>query len=204
MTNETNRRQKVFFYGLLLISVLAIGFLIYIVISQLSANDSILPPATESSAETPDPASVSSTNTAVGIRIGQQAPDFQLPSLENEEVALSDFLGKVVILDFWASWCTPCRLTMPGLETIARSLAADVVLVGVNLDQTQSAATSYLASNNYDTMITLRGSYSAANAVFNTYGGGGIPKTYVIDRDGIIRYVGHPGSLSRLTVERLL
>ena len=93
---------------------------------------------------------------------------------------------------------------MPGLESLAKSLAADVVLIGVSLDRSASHASDYLTTNNYDAMVALYQSYAAAYNVFQTYGGGGIPKTFVIDREGIIRYVGHPASLPRQTVERLI
>jgi thiol-disulfide isomerase/thioredoxin len=158
----------------------------------------------EAANETSDPSAVVRADVPVGIRINQRAPDFLLQSLDNESVALSDFLGRVVILDFWASWCGPCKTTMPGLESLARALSPDVVLVGVSLDQVAANAIGYLATNHFDAMIALYESYAAAYAVFQTYGGGGIPKTYVIDRTGIIRYVGHPASLSRQTVERLI
>ena len=198
-------------YILIALGVLAIGFLIYVVVDRLTTSDvsdAVRAPADRVIANSTDadrPVGVEeSTGIPIGIRVGQRAPNFQLPSLDNEDIALSDYRGHVVILDFWASWCTPCKSTMPGLESMARTLAPDVVLVGVSLDQSASKASDYLSANNYDAMVALYGTYTAAVNVFNTYGGGGIPKTYVIDREGIIRYVGHPASLSRQTVERLI
>ncbi|MBE0635152.1 TlpA family protein disulfide reductase [Candidatus Bipolaricaulota bacterium] len=182
------------------------GFLIYRVVEQLSPStlavatpDSITQPS-----QTAPVAVTQDAEISIGIRIGQRAPDFRLASLDHEDVSLSDFRGKIVILDFWASWCGPCKSTMPGLEDLARTLASDVVLLGVSLDRSEANAADYLDANNFHAMIGLYGSYADAYRVSGTYGVTGIPKTFIIDRDGIIRYVGHPASLSRQTLERLL
>lgn len=206
MKERTRTLKQIITYTLLFVGILGIGFLIYIVVDHLSPNTQATDPTISANAplsETVTAAPEEPSEIPIGIRVGQRAPDFQLRSLENNDVALSDFLGKVVILDFWATWCTPCRLTMPGLEDIARTSASDVTLLGVNLDRKEETAVDYLASNDFDAMIALHQSYDAAYRVFERYGGGGIPKTYVIDRDGIIRYVGHPASLSRQTIEQL-
>ena len=214
MTTSTNRQRGIVF-ALLVIGVLGIALLGYLVIDRLllttgdaeTTTEVAAPPSTttpESTTEAPTDVPEADEDVAVGIRVGQRAPDFSLPSLDGRTVALSDFRGYVVILDFWASWCTPCKITMPGLEDMVQSLEPDVVLLGVSLDRAASHASDYLASNDYESMVALYGSYSAAYAVFQTYGGGGIPKTYVIDPDGIIRYAGHPASLQRAAVERLL
>lgn len=207
MQKQNNRQQKLLPYALLLIGILGIGFLIYIMVDRVLLSTPTISPQASSELSISDPIISEPENTAdatIGIRIGQRAPDFRLQSLDNEDVALSDFLGRVIILDFWASWCGPCQSTMPGLESLARTLAPDVVLLGVSLDRTAANASDYLTANNYDAMIALYESYSSAYEVFKTYGGGGIPKTYVIDRAGIIRYAGHPASLPRQTIERLI
>jgi len=207
MKERTNRLQRSIAYALILIGILGTGFLVYVVVDHLSVNAPAIRPAMDPNSALSDTITTAPeepSDVSIGIRVGQRAPNFRLRSLENEDVSLSDFLGRIVILDFWASWCGPCQLTMPGLEDIARSLASDVVLLGVNLDRSEADAAGYLGSNNFDAMIALYESYASAYAVFQTYGNGGIPKTYVIDRAGIIRYVGHPARLSRQTIESML
>lgn len=207
MQERTNRIRQIIVSALLVVGIIGVGFLIYVVVDHLSSDapavlSGIEADATPSAAIPQAPGG--STNIPTGIRIGQRAPDFRLLSLDLDFVSLSDYLGKVVILDFWASWCGPCRQTMPKLDAIAQSLAADVVLLGVNLDRTAEDAVNYLTANSFDAMLTLYGSYAAAFEVHRAYGNGGIPKTFVLDREGVIRYVGHPASMSRRTVERLL
>lgn len=213
MQEQKNEKQKLVTYALLVIGILGISFLGYVVGNRLMSPATALAPqagseTSVSGSRVSNPERTSETGATAqvltGIRIGQRAPDFVLRTLDNVAVALSDYVGKVVILDFWASWCGPCKSTMPGLESLARALVADVVLIGVSLDRSAANASHYLATNNFEAMVALYETYAAAYNVFETYGGGGIPKTFVIDREGIIRYVGHPASLSRQTIERLI
>jgi len=148
------------------------------------------------------PASTTDPGEAViGNRVGDIAPPFTLPALDGAPVSLSDYLGRVVILDFWASWCVPCRLSMPSLEATARELGNDVVLLGVSLDRTEAEARSYVNSQEYEALIALYGSLSEARVVAGDYGVLGIPRTFVIDREGIVRFAGHPNLLTRQLVE---
>lgn len=206
MSAKPNRVQQIVSALLIVAGVVAVGFLVTIALDRLFSNEPT--PQTVSVAETqPAPnqeATIDPTEIQTGIRVGQRAPNFQISSLDNENVSLSDHLGSVVILDFWASWCGPCKLTMPRLEQLAQSMAPDVVLLGVSLDRKATDASDYLSANNYEATIALYGSYMAAYNLFQAYGNGGIPKTFVIDRDGIIRYVGHPASLSRQVIEALI
>jgi len=158
-------------------------------------------PATPPPVAPSQPATTASV-PGTGYRVGERAPDFTLTSFAGESVTLSQFRGRVVILDFWASWCGPCRSTMPNLHTLWRNVASrGVELLGVSLDRTASAATSYLAANGYDDMIALWGSLSAAQAVAQRYGISAIPRTVVIDRDGIVRFNGHTALLDRAALE---
>jgi len=141
----------------------------------------------------------------VGNRVGQLAPEFTLAELNGGEVTLSDFRNRVVVLDFWATWCSPCRASMPGLEALrARYQDKGLVLVSVSLDRSGEDARIYLERNSYEEFIGLWESFAAAKQVAGLYGVFGIPRTFVIDRNGIIRYSGHPARLTDATIEPLL
>ncbi len=148
--------------------------------------------------------STDSGGRTVGHRVGDVAPVFTLPALDGKPIALSDYRGRLVILDFWASWCVPCRLSMPSLAAMAEELGEDVVLVGVSLDRSEVDARSYVDTRDYTNLIALYGSLSAARAVADDYGVRGIPRTFVIDREGVVRFAGHPNLLKRATIEAFL
>ena len=133
---------------------------------------------------------------SVGTKVGEKAPDFTLQSLDEQTVSLSQFRGFVVLLDFWASSCSPCRSTLPYLETLRARYAGDgLVFVGVSVDEDVEDVEDvrlFLEEGLYSEMIALWQSHEAAEAVRQRYGVTDIPRTFVIDRQGIIRWVGHP------------
>ncbi|MFC2081775.1 TlpA family protein disulfide reductase [Candidatus Bipolaricaulota bacterium] len=150
----------------------------------------------------PEPV-IDEPGTPIGYRVGQLAPDFTLPTLAGDSVSLSDYRGRVVVLDFWASWCIPCRLTMPLLDELSRRFP-EIVLLGVSLDRSRADAIAYHESREDSQLIAVYGSLSAASAVSQTYDVSGIPKTFVIDRNGIVRFADHPANLTEETIESLL
>ncbi len=145
------------------------------------------------------------TSVPVGITVGDRAPNFTLQSLDGKTVSLYQFRGHVVILDFWASWCTPCRMSMPTLHKYYEDFKSrGVVMIGVSLDRTAAAARDYLASTGYTDLIALWGSVSDSQAVAHEYGVYGIPHTFVIDKQGIIRFSNHPAYLTEAFLASLV
>ena len=82
------------------------------------------------------------TEPGAAVQIGQAAPQFKLPDLKGREFALDQYRGKIVLLDFWATWCGPCRMTMPLLEKLQHEFPDDLTLLAINLqDPTMWSAT---------------------------------------------------------------
>lgn len=129
----------------------------------------------------------------IGPDVGQSAPSFALRSLGGPEVALEAYRGRVVLLDFWRSTCPPCRSTMPYLESLRETYESDgLVVVTINLDASEEAAREYLEASGLTDLVVLWGSLSDATAVRTLYEVERIPHTFLIDRQGIIRYADHP------------
>ena len=114
---------------------------------------------------------------------GQRAASFTLKSLDGQEYSLAALRGKVVVMDFWATWCPPCREEMPHLEKISKELAArEIVFVGVN-DEDAGTAKSFIKKNGYEIPVLMDSKREARRR----YGINAIPSLFIIDRDGVIR-----------------
>lgn len=126
---------------------------------------------------------------AMALSIGEKVPDFALPGLNEKTIALSDFKGQKIILNFWATWCPPCRQEMPEFNDLNAELkqSGEAVLLAVNLTdgrrETKSKVTKFLKSNKYDLLVLLDTQSEAAD-MFSIRG---IPTTIVIDSEGVMR-----------------
>jgi peroxiredoxin len=123
--------------------------------------------------------------------IGKPAPDFSLTTLDGKTVRLSDQRGKVVLLDFWASWCYPCQVTLPHTQALSdnRDLANKGLVVwavtGPDNKQGMADAKRFVLSHKF----TFAAPADTKDAVKNAYGVWGIPTAVVIGRDGLIKSV---------------
>ena len=138
----------------------------------------------------------------IGTGVGQAAPEFELPALDGVSVRIADFRGKVVLLSFWATWCPPCKETLPLLEALcARYEDQGVALVGVTTDLTAEPAIEFLKTSGYTHLLGLWGSLASARAVQALYEVGGLPRVFLIDRIGVVRYSGRPENLTSADIE---
>jgi thiol-disulfide isomerase/thioredoxin len=148
------------------------------------------PPGAKLVAQFTNPAQQQEQQT-VSKFIGQPAPDFTLKDTTGKDVALSSYKGHVVLLDFWATWCGPCQMTMPIFEELHNQYAdKGLVVVGVNTWDTQKALDAYMQTNSkkYTFQILVDPAQNSETSVATKlYDVHGIPTTIIIDKDGIIR-----------------
>jgi peroxiredoxin len=109
-------------------------------------------------------------------------PDFTLNDLDGKSVKLSDYRGKIVILNFWAVWCKYCKLEMPDLNELNKELEKgnDAVILAVDVQESPDKVRNYLTSNNIGLKVLL----DEEGAVAEAYGITGYPTTLVINKDG--------------------
>ncbi|MBI5855792.1 MAG: TlpA family protein disulfide reductase [Nitrospirae bacterium] len=120
------------------------------------------------------------------LTVGKPAPDFLLPNLDDKTVKLSDYRGKVIFLNFWATWCKPCREEMPSMELMHKSLEKDgLVVLAVSIDRvtTKKDIPPFIKSMNL-TFPVLVDSWGQTDKRYKLMG---VPETYIIDQDGILR-----------------
>lgn len=116
--------------------------------------------------------------------VGERAPDFTLKNLDGEKVSLSDYKGKIVFLNFWATWCPYCVKEMPDLDRIYRENEDnDFVVLAVSVGEPKSDVSDFIKDKEYSFPILLDTKGEIAIKYFVR----GIPTTYVIDKDGNIR-----------------
>jgi cytochrome c biogenesis protein CcmG/thiol:disulfide interchange protein DsbE len=121
--------------------------------------------------------------------LGRLAPNFRLPNIHDEVVRLSDFRGRYVLLNFWASWCGPCRKEAPELSVLSDRFPETLIVLGINQQETIEAVTVFVSqfAVSYQILLDFNGQVSSTYAVST-----GLPISLLIDPNGVIReiYVG--------------
>ena len=127
---------------------------------------------------------------ASAIEIGSPVSDFELSDLDGNRVKLSDFKGKTVVINFWATWCPPCKKEMPDFDLLDKELKKknDAVLLAVNMTDgkrdTKSKVESFVKENGYGMKVLLDTEGKAATLYDIKW----LPTTVVVDRKGILHW----------------
>jgi len=128
----------------------------------------------------------SGTEVAQGPQVDKLAPDFQLPTLDGQAVSLGDFRGKPVLLNFWATWCGPCRFEMPFIQEIFEKKEwsdTGLVILAIDIGENPSEVKEFM--ENYDLSFPVL--LDTNQDVALEYNIRAIPTTFFIDKDGIIQ-----------------
>lgn len=142
-------------------------------------------------------------NTAPHLPPTQKAPNFELANLDGQTVRLDDFAGQIRIVDFWATWCPPCRAEIPHFNALTTKYP-NVAILGISLDQEGPSVVRTFAKEFQIQYPLLMGNIETVQAFGNIQS---IPTTFVIDQNGLIvkKYVGYrPESVFEADIQALL
>ena len=131
---------------------------------------------------------------------GRLAPDFTLSDLKGNRLRLSDLRGKVVFVNFWTTWCPPCRAEMPEIEAVYQEYKdKDVVFLGVDILEPENVVRQFVQEGGYNWTFVI----DTTGEVTATYRIPAIPTSFFIDREGIIRAV-NIGAMTKRAMETKL
>ena len=134
---------------------------------------------------------------AAAPEVGRRAPDFTLTDLDGKQIRLSDLRGKVVFINFWATWCPPCRAEMPEIEAFHQEYKSkDVVVIGVDILESENVVRKFVEQGGYTWTFVI----DTTGEVSSLYKVNAIPASYFIDREGVIRAV-NIGAMTKRAME---
>jgi thiol-disulfide isomerase/thioredoxin len=138
------------------------------------------------------------------LKVGSEPIAFEVTSIEGKKISTEQYKGKVLLLDFWATWCAPCKQEMPSVKKVyGKYNEKGFEIVGISLDRSRGDLDRYLASNNIQWPQFFDGKYWQ-NEIAVKYGVSSIPATFLIDKKGKIRYKSLRGNQLEVAVKELL
>ncbi|MCK4273426.1 MAG: redoxin domain-containing protein [Dehalococcoidales bacterium] len=135
--------------------------------------------------------------------LGRVAPDFQLQKPDGQTISLVELRGRPVIINFWATWCGPCRMEMPALQEVYEDrewAERGLIILAVNLGESASAVRKFMEANRLSFTVLL----DTEQEVGMMYNISAIPTTYFVDNDGIIRHIKMGAFRERSEIDRSL
>lgn len=178
----------------LIILIIALGGFIYFQLDRLidspdqdmpQVNETVLSPV---ASQTVTPSVVFNYSRSQKV----QAPDFTLTKLDGERVNLSDFFGHPVMINFWATWCPPCKAEMPIIQGLLEDSQDGFVVLAVNVGESEDVVRGFAEENEFDFTFLP----DPSNSTANTYGISGYPTSVFIDKEGLLQGF-HIGELNK-------
>lgn len=184
MSNRENRRKKatIVIVSILIGTIILLGGL-YILAIQVSRRFQGM--------------------TGAGLETGTVAPNFILKNLNGDDVQLSQFRGKVVLIDFWAVFCKPCVIALPKIQEIHKKYNdEELVVLAINVSEDKNKIQKFIEENGYTFQVLLD---SGNMNVQKNYGVIGIPHTYIIDKQGKVAYsrIGYGSGSEKLLISEI-
>lgn len=140
------------------------------------------------------------SSSGENVSVGRAAPDFELPDLDGNQIALSDHQGDVVLINFWATWCPPCRVEMPDMEAVYREHHDDgLEILGVDQREPKELVEEFVSERGFSWIFLLDEDFD----VSREYSATSIPRSILVDRDGTVAHV-WTGTLTRSQLEQQL
>jgi thiol-disulfide isomerase/thioredoxin len=140
-----------------------------------------------------------------GSTVGRRAYDFTAPTTDGREITLSELRGQVVLIEFWGSWCTPCKASMPHINALWEAYHDQgFVVLAVSTDDRAEDAVQYLAKSGFTGLTCIWEPGGKSTRLKLLYQVDWIPRSIVVDSEGIVRYNGHPMDLEATFVEALV
>ncbi len=130
---------------------------------------------------------------------GSPVPDFELSGIKGERVNIGQYKGKAVALNFWATWCAPCLVEMPLLETAVKRHEKDLIVLAINIEEPSGTVEAYIKRGGFTFPVLL----DVDGKVANNFGVFAYPATFFIDKEGIIRSQ-HVGQLDETMLRKNL
>lgn len=206
MNSSKNSKNRKFVDVLLVIVIIAMGLFIYYRVTQILSErktESPVSPSEVIDESTPEP-TLQSINSFAENQSDKLTPtqdqqdtttqpalDFSLDSIENRNISLSDFRGTPVMVNFWATWCPPCRAEMPLIQSYAETYLDEFVVLAVNAGEDKETVESFATAQNLDDLVFL---IDPENSVASSYRIPGFPTSLFIDAEGMLAAV-HIGEL---------
>lgn len=198
MKGRDRLNKKIF--SIIILAIVLIGGLYYFAVVKGGETTEELEPENNISQEANNETGEENIveDSVLDIAIGEEAPNFTLRNLDGEEVSLIDYRGKIVLINFWATWCKYCDIEMPDLQKLDKE-NEDLVVLAVDVMEEKSLVEEYVEKGGYDFQVVL----DEDGDIAKLYLVSAFPTSYFVDKDGIL-LGGVPGMMTYAQMNQIV